>query len=628
MTDSLDVLERVERAARAVLRPPPRLTVSEWADEHRRLSPESAAEPGRWRTDRAEYQRGIMDAVNDPTVREVVVQKSAQIGWTEILGNVVGFHIDRDPAAILLIQPTLEMGEAWSKDRLAPMLRDTPTLRGKIQDARSRTSGNTLLHKVFPGGHITIAGANSPAGLASRPIRVVLCDEVDRYPASAGTEGDPISLARKRSTTFWNRKLLMGSTPTVKGASRIEAAFEASDKRHYLVPCPHCGTFDRLRWEHVKWPDGAPREAFYACQHCGGVIGDADKVRMVSLGRWEATAEFRGVAGFHLNELYSPWVAFGDTAAAFLDARDSPERLQTWVNTALGETWVEKGDAPSPDRVLDLRREYSLGELPAGVAVLTAGVDVQKTRLVYVVRGWARGMASWLVDFGTLWGETDQPAVWDTLAGVLGNEYGGVPIRLALVDSGFRADVVYEFARRHPNVKPGKGSESLSAPVKMAKVDVSARGQVIRSGQALWHVDTGYFKAFIHGRIDWPADQPGAWHLPADIPDDYCRQLVAESRIVLPSGRVVWKRHDRENHALDCEVYAAAAAKILGVDRMKAPKPEFVSAESGVNEAVRESPPAPSVAKGVETQKPVAPVAAAAPRNPLAVALAMRRRIR
>jgi phage terminase large subunit GpA-like protein len=514
-----------------------------------------------------------MDAVNDPTVREIVVMKSAQVGWTEILGNVVAYHIDRDPSPILLVQPTLEMAEAWSKDRLAPMVRDTPALKDRIKDARSRDSGNTLLHKTFPGGHITIAGANSPSGLASRPIRIVLCDEVDRYPVSAGTEGDPISLARKRSTTFWNRKLLLGSTPTVKGQSRIEAAFESSDQRHYLVPCPHCEIFDRLRWDFVKWPEDEPRLAYYVCPHCGGVIADTDKVRMLAKGRWEATAEFRGTAGFHINELYSPWVSFGDTAAAFMEAKKRPETLQTWVNTSLGETWVEKGDAPTPEKVAAMRRDYALGDVPDGVRVLTCGVDVQKNRLIYVVRGWGRGMAAWLVDFGTLWGETDQPEVWQTLAGVLGNDYQGHSVRLMLVDSGFRPDRVYEFARRNQNAQPSKGSEALSAPVRMSKVDVSLRGRVIKSGQALWHVDTGYFKTLIHGRIEWPEDQEGAWHLPANVPDDYCRQLVSESKIVLPSGKSIWKRHDRENHAFDCEVYAAAAAKILGIDRMRSERP-------------------------------------------------------
>ncbi len=598
--DCLSVLDRVERECKTVLRPPPRLTVSQWADEFRRLSPESAAEPGRWRTDRAPYQRGIMDAVNDPTVREIVVMKSAQVGWTEILGNIVGFHVDRDPAPILLIQPTLEMAEAWSKDRLAPMVRDTPALKGKIKDARSRDSGNTLLHKQFPGGHVTIAGANSPAGLASRPIRVVLCDEVDRYPPSAGTEGDPISLARKRSTTFWNRKLLMGSTPTVKDASRIEAAFLASDQRYYLVPCPHCGTEDRLRWQNVRWPEGRPEEAHYVCPHCGAVIEDTDKLRMLESGRWEASTEFNGVAGFHLSELYSPWVSFGAMARAFTEAKSNPEMLRTWVNTSLGETWVERGEAPKWEAVAKLRTGYASGEVPAGAIALVAGVDVQTNRLVWVVRAFGRSMTSWLVGHGELFGETDQQEVWLRLHELLEDGVGGHPIRLACVDSGFRADMVYQFARREPRVRATKGHDVLAAPIRPAKIDLTYGGRKVPGGLTLWHVDAGYFKAWVHGRIEWPVGEPGAWHLPEDTSDDYCRQIVSESRITLPSGKRIWKRHDPNNHYLDAEALAAAGAHMLQIHRAKAAPVE----------APVEAPPA------------------AAPRriSPLSAALAARRR--
>lgn len=535
-----------------------------------------------------------MDAVNDPTVREIVVMKSAQVGWTEILGNVVGYFIDRDAAPILLIQPTLEMSETWSKDRLAPMIRDTPVLHGKIKEARSRDSGNTLLHKTFPGGHITVAGANSPSGLASRPIRVVLCDEVDRYPASAGTEGDPISLARKRSTTFWNRKLMMGSTPTVKGASRIESAFEASDQRYYMVPCPHCETMDRLQWPNVKWPEEDPRRAWYGCPHCGGVIESRHKQFMLARGRWQASKESDGVAGFHINELYSPWVAFGDTAAAFMDAKRSPETLQTWVNTALGETWVERGDAPKYENVLAMRAEYKSREVPAGCLLLTAGVDVQKNRLIYVVRGWGYGMASWLIEFGEVFGETDQPDVWQRLADVLSTEYGGHGIRMSMIDSGFRPDAVYAFCRGFPTAMPSKGKDTQAKPVRMSRVDVTFRGVTIKNGVKLWHVDTGWFKSLIHGRIDWPQDQPGAWHLPLDISDEYARQLVAESKITLSSGKTLWKRHDRENHALDCEVYAAAAALVLGVGRMReraVPAPSEPTAPANASAPPRAAPP-------------------------------------
>lgn len=286
-----------------VYEPPPLLTVSEWSDRNRVLSPEASAEAGQWNTFRAEYQRGIMDSLNDPLIDTVVVMKSSQVGWTEILNNVAGYYIDQDPSPILAVQPTVDMGKAWSKDRFSPMLRDTPCLRGKVRDARVRDSGNTVLHKTFPGGHITIGGANSPAGLASRPIRIVLGDEIDRWPHSAGTEGDPWKLACKRTTTYWNRKKIVGSTPTIKGFSRIESLFEESDQRRYYVPCPHCDEFQVMKWAQVQWPEGQPQDACYYCEVCGGEITDTDKLAMIRLGEWRAESESRGVAGFHLNEL-------------------------------------------------------------------------------------------------------------------------------------------------------------------------------------------------------------------------------------------------------------------------------------------------------------------------------------
>lgn len=515
-----------------------------------------------------------MDAMSDWTVAEVVVMKSAQVGWTEMLGNVVGYHIHLDPAPILLVQPTLEMAEAWSKDRLAPMVRDTPALHGRIRDARSRDSGNTLLHKQFPGGHITMAGANSPASLASRPIRLVLCDEVDRYPASAGTEGDPVSLARKRSTTFWNRKLLMGSTPTIKGASRIELAFQQSDQRYFHVPCPHCGVKDRLRWENVKWPEDQPDAAWYACPHCGAVITDADKPAMLAAGEWIASNPGAAAAGFHISELYSPWSSFGRMAAAFVKAKAAPETLKTWINTALGETWVERGEAPPWERVLEQRADYESGSVPDGVIALSAGVDVQKNRLVYVVRGFGEEMFSALIEHGELYGPTDQPEVWGRLGNLLAERWGSdeLAIETMQVDSGYRADHVYAFARRFAQVKATKGRDVQSAPIKATKIDVSVRGKMVKKGLTLWHLDAGYFKDWVHARIEWPMDQPGAWILPEDVSDEYCKQLVAETRVTLPNGRRVWKV-EGDNHYLDAEALATAGAFMLQLHRKKPPEP-------------------------------------------------------
>ena len=303
---------RLEEAIRTALKPPPRLTVSEWADQYRELSSESSAEAGKWSTSRAEYQRGMMDAISDPDIENIVLMTAAQIGKTELINNVVGFHIHQDPAPMLVVQPTLEMAQTWSKDRLAPAIRDTPVLSEKIGDPRARDSGNTTLHKVFAGGHVTACGANSPSSLASRPCRIILCDEVDRYPISAGTE------------------------------SRIEDAYAESDQRKYFVPCPDCGEHQELKWSNVQWTDSKPNTSEYICDCCGSVWNDAKRFQAVRYGEWRKTAEGDGkTAGFHLSALYSPWTPLEDIVRDFLASKRDPMRLRTWINTTLGETFEE-----------------------------------------------------------------------------------------------------------------------------------------------------------------------------------------------------------------------------------------------------------------------------------------------
>ena len=282
-----------------------------------------------------------------------------------------------DPAPCLILQPTIEMAETWSKDRLAPMLRDTPALRGRVADPRARDSGNTLLHKSFAGGHVTMAGANSPASLASRPIRLLFCDEVDRYPASAGTEGDPVALARKRTGTFWNRKIVEISSPTIVGTSRIAAAYEESDRRRFHVPCPHCGVFQRLEWERVRWEGDEVSTALYYCVECDIGWSDQQRWAAVRRGHWVAGAAFRGIAGFQLSELYSPWRRLAQTVGDFLEARGKPERLKVWRNTALGLPWQEAGEAPDWERLIERREPFPMGVVPAAAVALTAGVDNQ-----------------------------------------------------------------------------------------------------------------------------------------------------------------------------------------------------------------------------------------------------------
>ena len=592
-------------------KPPPDLTISQWADGFRRLSSESSAEPGAWRTDRAAYQRGIMDAISDPSLREVWVMKSAQVGWTEILNNCIGFHVHQDPAPMLLVQPTLEMAEAWSKDRLAPMVRDTPALSEKIADPRSRDSGNTLLHKKFAGGHLTVAGANSPAGLASRPIRIVLFDEVDRYPASAGTEGDPISLGKKRTATFWNRKVLAGSTPTIKGSSRIEAGFDSGDQRFYQVPCPHCGEFQRLVWAQVQWPEGQPELAHYVCQHCGTMLTEQDKPGMLAAGEWVASRPSHGIASFHISELYSPWSSWREMAVAFVQAKKFPETLQTWINTSLGETYEERGEEVGAVGLASRREQYDTQRIPPAVLLLTAGVDVQDDRLEVSVWGWGRDEEAWLVEHCVLPGDPGSDSLWQDLDGLLARprtrEDGSkMLIEATAVDSGghFTQQVYGYAARRKARriwaIKGAGGFGRLIWPKRAGRAGKTA-AQVHIVG-----VDTA--KDVLFGRLK-RVHEPGAGylHFPASVDEQYFEQLTNESLIY----RVVQGRRMRSyrpraagvrTEALDCMVYAYAAfigrgGPLVLPQRNAAPvtaeKPESV-----------EPPPAPVAERQTVVRKP------------------------
>lgn len=512
-----------------------------------------------------------MDAVSDPTIETVVVMASAQVGKTEVVNNVVAYHIDQDPCPILVLQPTLEMAQTWSKDRLAPMLRDTPCLRGRVRDARARDSGNTMLHKQFPGGHITMCGANSPAGLASRPIRVVLSDEVDRYPFSAGTEGDPVGLAEKRTTTFFNRKRVRTSTPTIKGVSRIEAAFLASDRRRYHVPCPHCDHMQVLRWHNIRWDkdgDGGnlPDTAAYYCEGCGARITDTEKSRVLGQGEWRAEVEFSGVAGFHLSALYSPWVSFAEIVREFLAAKHSPELLQVWTNTVLGEPWEEEGQQ-ADDGALLSRREVYGPAVPEGAGLLTAGVDVQGDRLEIEVLAWGLASETWSMETRILPGDPTKPDVWRDLDDYLlapWQHVNGQSMRIvcACVDSGFLTDEVYKFVRPRlaRRVFPVKGIPGPGKPI-------AGRPSKANSGQVpLYPVGADTAKDALFARLRITTPGPGYQHFTSDHDEEYFLQLCAEKKVTaFVKGFAVpsWKKVRARNEALDLRVYAMAAFGIL-----------------------------------------------------------------
>ncbi len=512
-----------------------------------------------------------MDACNDKLVHTIVVQKSSQVGYTETLLNIIGYYINQDPSPILLINPTLEMSEVFSKTRLAPMLRDTPCLQGAVADARSRDSNNTLLMKNFRGGVLALAGANSPAGLASRPIRVVLCDEVDRFPMSAGSEGDPISLAIKRTTTFHNRKVILGSSPTIKGVSRIEKAFLDSDQRRFYVPCIHCNAMQYLQWSQVKWEKGQPETAVYLCTHCGQSIAEKHKGWMLARGEWRPeTPTVQGVAGFHLNELYSPWKRWKDVATDFLRAKNDVALLQTFVNTSLGETWEEIGERRDPTSLQSRAENYSSSTIPRRVLYLTCGVDVQDDRIELEVIGWRKERQdtppeSWGVEYRILYGDPAMATLWETLDAYLMQEWliqDGRVLRIGAtcVDSGgHHTAQVYAFCSSRINrhiyaIKGVPGGKPLwvQRPTKSIKYRAN-----------VWLVGTETGKAAWYARLRIAEEGSGYCHFPVTYPESFYIGLTAEQvQTKFVKGRPVreWVcKKGHRNEPLDIRVYALAA---------------------------------------------------------------------
>ena len=547
--------------------PPPNLKISDWADNYRRLSPESSAEAGAWRTDRAPYQREIMDAFNDPDIQRIIFMKSAQVGATEILLNVIGYYIDQDPAPMLIMQPTLQMSQAFSKDRLATMIRDSEKIRNCVKDPRSRDSGNTVLSKKFAGGNLNIVGSNSASGLASRPIRIVLADEVDRYESSAGAEGDPISLATKRTTTFWNKKIYMCSTPTIKGLSRIETAFEESDKRYYHVPCPECNEKQVLKWKNVVWDENKPETASYACDHCGSVIDESKKQWMLKHGEWIASEPKSNTAGFHISELYSVWSTWADMAKNFLEAKKQPEMLKTWINTALGESWEEQGETVEYETLLERRLNYDYTNIPEDVLVLTAGVDTQKDRLELQLVGWGKNYEAWVCDYKIFWGDPNAINVWSDLDAYLKKRFKTeserlIPVSCCTIDSGgHHTNMVYQFTkpRQARRIFAVKGLSQAGKPIANRPTFVGKNKAV------LYGIGTDSAKEAIFARLA-AENELTTLHFCSDLDEEYFKQLTAEKRVTkFVRGRksLIWKQLRPRNEALDTLVYNFAAIYIL-----------------------------------------------------------------
>ncbi|HBC7444539.1 TPA: phage terminase large subunit family protein, partial [Morganella morganii] len=451
---------------RAVVRPPEALSLSEWANKYAVLSKENAAQTGRFRS--FKYQDGIMDAFTDPSVTQVSVMKSARVGYTKILDHAVAYYLSHDPSPILVVQPRVEDAEDYSKTEIAPMLRDTPALKAIAGEAKAKDSGQTILKKQFSNGaNLTLVGANSPGGFRRITCRIILFDEVDGYPSGgAGSEGDQIALGIKRSETFWNRKIGLGSTPTVKNVSRIEKAYNESDQRHYWVPCPHCGEFQILEWGGpdtpygMKWDkdkdgNGLPDTAYYVCRHNGCVIHDSDKPLMIKNGEWRAEKPFTGHAGFHIWAAYSlfPNASWPNLVKEWLRVKDDPLMRQTFINLVLGEPYEDRGEKTLSEQKLLERCEVWAAEVPDGVTLLTAGIDTQDDRFEIEVVGWGRSEESWSVAHDVIEGDLETPEPWERLDAYLKQIWRradgrGFAIMAACMDSGgHHTQAVYDFCK-------------------------------------------------------------------------------------------------------------------------------------------------------------------------------------
>lgn len=500
-------------------------------------------------------------------------------GKTETINNIVGHKIDIDPCPILNLQYSIEMAETWSKDRLAPMLRDTPRLRHKVKEARVRDSGNTILHKRFPGGHLTVAGANSPASLASRPIRLLICDEVDRYPASAGTEGDPVSLAEKRTESFPDATVIMVSTPGIEGISRIEKAYNESDKRQWFCPCPKCGAFQTLKWGQVKWDNNDPNTARYICEANQCEWDDSMRQQAVKAGEWRATAPFNGTRGYHLSGIYTLFrpkkphkTRLAQMVSEFLKANSGGEQqLKVWINTFLAETWKIKGESVDVKDLTSRCELYRPSPLPEGVLCIVGAADVQQDRIEATIVGCGDNNEIWALQHAVLMGNTDAQPVWDALDQFTLQEFehpSGSKLRVAcfLVDMGFRPKQVIRFT------KPRQGRRIYAcAGSKTPWTVLVARPSKSTIRQATkFQIGGDTAKEVLYDRLRVSEPGPRYIHFPIGhgFDEEYFKQLAAETLVTELDDRGiekkrVWVKQRSRNEALDIFVYILGAIDVL-----------------------------------------------------------------
>lgn len=623
--------ECVVAAWSAAFAPRPRLTVSEWADANRQLTSAETSEPGPWKTGRVPFIREIQDCLSSSSpVQRVVFMKSTQVAGTESGINWTGYVVDQAPSPMLVVEPSIEVAELWSKQRLANMITASAVLTAKIPPARSRDGGNTTLLKEYPGGVLRIGGANSAKSLRSMPVKNLFLDEVDAYPDDLDGEGDPVGLAEERTNNFPRRKILLVSTPTVKGASTIEKEFERSDMRYYHVPCPHCGHKQRLVHQRMKYvfsegrqgdPDGLA-DVVYLCESCEQDIPEHHKTWMLENGEWVPTHPDREVRGYHINSYYSP-IGLGRTwkerARQFLLAQKDPVELKRFINTALGETWEDKSSSLKANELQQRAKPYALRTVPAGVLLLTAGIDTQDDRLEMYVWGWGRANRCHIIDRIIIYGNPaapstpDQPNVWDKLKAYLDYQYRnqfGIDMRIeaAAIDSaGHHTQSVYRFCRAWSGrtilfATIGRASKALYS--KPSKVDVSDAGGTVTGGLLLWTVGVDQAKSALYGALlaDRQTFADGGELLvnfADELDEDFYNQLTAEV-YDLVNKRWVKKKGQVRNEALDCWNLAYFAACAPPIRMLNATDADWQMRESRMQPVMQDlfaeaSAPAPVV---------------------------------
>lgn len=584
------------------LKPLPKTSVSQWADNYRMLSSGISAEPGKWKTSRAPYQKDIMNAFTEPGIHRVVVKSSSQIGKSDMMNNVIGRFAHLDPCAIMMIQPTIDMAQDYSKTRIAPMIRDTKVLNNLFYDVKSRDANNTILSKVFPGGRLIMCGANSPAGLASRPIRILLADEVDRFPDSAGTEGDPVDLAAKRMTTFWNSCMGLFSTPTNEGSSRIDEEYLAGTQEEWQHKCPNCGEYHLLRhidmtvdYKEIKTPSGKKtvivNDVKWRCPHCGFSFSEKEMKQTPQkyISR-NADALKNGIRSFFVNGFTSPWMTWSRIMREWLEAKGDPEREKVIMNTVFGESYKQKG--AFEDEQIFLRRRESYGaELPNGVLLLTAAIDTQDNRLEYEVVGWGKEEECWGIRKGIVLGAPNQARTWKEIDNILDKTYHfadgkGLKVVRTFIDSGghYTSDV-YNYCQKNFHKQrfaiKGRGGPGIPLIYKIAKAN-NAKAPLILLG-----VDDG--KQQIMDRLSIDSPGPLYFHFPQDegikelsnrgYDDLYFKGIISEHKKVYKRNgvlREVWETTKNvRNEPLDLRNYNLACMKSL--------KPDWVKLEMLVN---------------------------------------------